>query len=57
MLADTTGMANPLQIERTMRRVLDRWGDRMAFGLHLHNTRGMGLANVVAGLQRGRGDV
>ncbi|HEY1292466.1 MAG TPA: hydroxymethylglutaryl-CoA lyase [Chloroflexota bacterium] len=53
MLADTTGMANPLQIERTMRQVLDRWGDRIAFGLHLHNTRGMGLANVVAGLNAG----
>ena len=53
MLADTTGMANPLQIERTMGRVLQRWGDRVAFGLHLHNTRGMGLANVVAGLQAG----
>jgi hydroxymethylglutaryl-CoA lyase len=53
MLADTTGMANPVQIERTMGQVLDRWGDRLAFGLHLHNTRGMGLANVVAGLQAG----
>lgn len=52
-LADTTGMANPLQIERMMRRVLDRWGDRVHFGLHLHNTRGMGLANVVAGLNAG----
>ncbi len=53
MLADTTGMANPLQIERTMHQVLERWGDRIAFGLHLHNTRGMGLANVVAGLNAG----
>ena len=53
MLADTTGMANPAQIERTMGRVLERWGDRVAFGLHLHNTRGMGLANVVAGLRAG----
>jgi hydroxymethylglutaryl-CoA lyase len=53
MLADTTGMANPLQIERMTHRVLDRWGDRMTFGLHLHNTRGMGLANVVAGLKAG----
>jgi hydroxymethylglutaryl-CoA lyase len=42
MLADTTGMANPVQIERTMGAVLDRWGDRIAFGLHLHNTRGRG---------------
>jgi hydroxymethylglutaryl-CoA lyase len=53
MLADTTGMANPIQIERTMGDVLDRWGDGVAFGLHLHNTRGMGLANVVAGLSAG----
>jgi hydroxymethylglutaryl-CoA lyase len=53
MLADTTGMANPLQIERTMANVLDRWGDRMQVGLHLHNTRGMGLANVVGGLNAG----
>jgi hydroxymethylglutaryl-CoA lyase len=53
MLADTTGMANPMQIERTMGRVLQRWGDRVAVGLHLHNTRGMGLANVVAGLRAG----
>jgi hydroxymethylglutaryl-CoA lyase len=33
--------------------VLDRWGDDVQFGLHLHNTRGMGLANVVAGVQAG----
>jgi hydroxymethylglutaryl-CoA lyase len=53
MLADTTGMANPTQIERTLSRVLERWGDVLCFGLHLHNTRGMGLANVVAGLRAG----
>jgi hydroxymethylglutaryl-CoA lyase len=53
MLADTTGMANPIQVERTMGDVLDRWGDEVGFGLHLHNTRGMGLANVVAGLSVG----
>jgi hydroxymethylglutaryl-CoA lyase len=53
MLADTTGMANPSQIERTIGRVLGRWGDGARFGLHLHNTRGMGLANVVAGLHVG----
>jgi hydroxymethylglutaryl-CoA lyase len=53
MLADTTGMANPLQIERTLGRVLGRWGGSIKIGLHLHNTRGMGLANVVAGLRAG----
>jgi hydroxymethylglutaryl-CoA lyase len=53
MIADTTGMANPVQIERTMSKILDGWGDRIRFGLHLHNTRGMGLANVLAGLHAG----
>jgi hydroxymethylglutaryl-CoA lyase len=53
MVADTTGMANPAQIEAMMGRVLDRYGDIVRFGLHLHNTRGMGLANVVAGLHAG----
>jgi hydroxymethylglutaryl-CoA lyase len=51
-IADTTGMANPLQVERTVGRVLDRWPDA-SFDLHFHNTRGMGLANVVAGLRAG----
>jgi hydroxymethylglutaryl-CoA lyase len=52
-LADTTGMANPLQVERTVARVLDQLGDRATFSLHFHNTRGMGLANAVAGLRAG----
>jgi hydroxymethylglutaryl-CoA lyase len=51
-IADTTGMANPLQVERTVGNVLERWPDAQ-FGLHFHNTRGMGLANVVAGLRAG----
>src|SRR4051812_2456501 len=52
MIADTTGMANPLQVERTIGRVRERWPD-VPFALHFHNTRGMGLANVVAGLRVG----
>jgi hydroxymethylglutaryl-CoA lyase len=52
-LADTTGMANPLQVERTLASVLDRFGERATFSLHFHNTRGMGLANAVAGLRAG----
>lgn len=51
-IADTTGMANPLQVERTVGRVRERWPD-LPIGLHFHNTRGMGLANVVAGLRVG----
>lgn len=51
-IADTTGMANPLQVERLMIGVRERF-PRAEFGLHFHNTRGMGLANVVAGLRVG----
>lgn len=52
MIADTTGMANPLQVERTIGKVRERWPET-PFALHFHNTRGMGLANVVAGLHAG----
>src|SRR3954453_13962544 len=52
MIADTTGMANPLQVERTIGKVRDRWPET-PIALHFHNTRGMGLANVVAGLHAG----
>ncbi|MCC7104634.1 MAG: hydroxymethylglutaryl-CoA lyase [Chloroflexi bacterium] len=51
-VADTTGMANPLQVQRLMTRLRDGFPD-VGFCLHFHNTRGMGLANVVAGLQAG----
>jgi hydroxymethylglutaryl-CoA lyase len=51
-LADTTGYANPAQIRRVYRKVKAAIGERLG-GLHLHNTRGMGLANVVAGLEEG----
>lgn len=53
VLADTTGMANPRQIGQTMGQLMDRWGGILQLGLHFHNTRGMGLANVVAGLHAG----
>ena len=52
LVADTTGMAHPLQVERLMTRLLDRFPE-VTFALHFHNTRGMGLANVVAGLRAG----
>jgi hydroxymethylglutaryl-CoA lyase len=51
-LADTTGMANPAQIRRIYKLVQAEIGERMA-GLHIHNTRGLGLANVLAGLDIG----
>jgi hydroxymethylglutaryl-CoA lyase len=51
-LADTTGMANPVQVSAMVPLIRDRWPD-LHVGLHFHNTRGMGLANVLAGLQAG----
>lgn len=52
-LSDTTGYANPAQVRRLVRRVRSAVGaDRMTT-LHLHNTRGLGLANALAGLEEG----
>jgi hydroxymethylglutaryl-CoA lyase len=51
-IADTVGMANPLLVRATMARLGHRFPE-VTFGLHLHNTRGMGLANVLAGLEAG----
>ncbi|WP_407524649.1 hydroxymethylglutaryl-CoA lyase [Methylobacterium oryzisoli] len=51
-LADTTGMANPRQVERLVRRTLAILpASRLT--LHFHNTRGVGLANVLAAYQAG----
>ncbi|HPF27110.1 MAG TPA: hydroxymethylglutaryl-CoA lyase [Steroidobacteraceae bacterium] len=52
-LSDTTGYANPQQVKDLVRRVKRAVGDHNLSGLHLHNTRGLGLANVVAGLDVG----
>jgi hydroxymethylglutaryl-CoA lyase len=51
-LSDTTGYANPAQVRRLFRRLKVEVGERMG-GAHLHNTRGQGLANVVAALDEG----
>lgn len=51
-LADTMGWANPEQIRRTVAAVYERWpGVRLC--LHLHDTRGLGLANAAAAMQEG----
>jgi hydroxymethylglutaryl-CoA lyase len=52
-LSDTTGYANPAQVKHLVRRVRAAVGDHALTGLHLHNTRGLGLANVLAGLEVG----
>ncbi|MBO9680127.1 MAG: hydroxymethylglutaryl-CoA lyase [Acidovorax sp.] len=51
-LCDTTGMAHPAQVEGLVRAARARWPG-MAFTLHFHNTRGMGLANVLAAIAAG----
>jgi hydroxymethylglutaryl-CoA lyase len=51
-LSDTVGYANPRQILRMFKRLKTELGDR-AGGAHLHNTRGQGLANVVAAIEAG----
>jgi hydroxymethylglutaryl-CoA lyase len=51
-LSDTVGYANPAQVKRMFKRLIAELGDK-AGGAHLHNTRGQGLANVVAALDAG----
>jgi hydroxymethylglutaryl-CoA lyase len=50
--ADTVGFASPTQIRRLVPRLRVEVGEKCA-GIHLHNTRGQGLANVVAALDVG----
>ncbi len=52
---DTTGMANPRQVRDLTAKVLREFPapDDTYYTLHFHNTRGMGLANVVAGIEAG----
>jgi hydroxymethylglutaryl-CoA lyase len=46
-LSDTTGMANPAQVRRIFNRVRAEIGERTG-AAHMHNTRGLGLANCLA---------
>jgi hydroxymethylglutaryl-CoA lyase len=54
-LADTTGMANPRQVAELTRKVFERFPppSDTYYTLHFHNTRGMGLANVIAAIEAG----
>ena len=51
-LCDTTGMAFPTQVAQLVAAARTRWPG-LAFTLHFHNTRGMGLANVLAAIDAG----
>ena len=51
-LADTVGYANPAQIRRVFKRVKAEIGSKLE-AAHLHNTRGLGLANALAAYEEG----
>ena len=51
-LADTMAWATPLAIKRVVGAVRERWPD-LDVALHLHDTRGMAIANAYAGLEMG----
>jgi hydroxymethylglutaryl-CoA lyase len=50
---DTTGMANPRQVREFFDAAKGRLGDELELTAHFHNTRGQGLANVLAALDAG----
>jgi hydroxymethylglutaryl-CoA lyase len=51
-LSDTTGYANPAQVRRLFGRLRAEIGDK-AGAAHMHNTRGLGLANCLAAYEAG----
>jgi hydroxymethylglutaryl-CoA lyase len=51
-LSDTTGMANPAQVRRLFNKVRALIGDKTG-AAHMHNTRGLGLANCLAAFDVG----
>src|SRR5204862_5144270 len=50
---DTTGMANPRQVREFFPAARAALGDEVELTAHFHNTRGQGLANVLAALEGG----
>lgn len=52
-LADTTGYANPAQVKSMIKAIWAAVGRDKLTGIHIHNTRGLGLANAVAALDIG----
>jgi hydroxymethylglutaryl-CoA lyase len=52
-LADTTGMANPAQVRRLFKRAISAVGMNRIAAAHMHNTRGLGIANCLAAYEEG----
>ena len=51
-IADTVGVANPQLVYDVAAHMLDKYPD-VHFNMHLHNTRGLALANILAAMQAG----
>lgn len=51
-LADTIGIGNPAQLDKMLKHFKIKYPE-MRFGFHMHDTRGMGLANILVALQNG----
>lgn len=51
-LCDTIGIANPLQVERLLGVVLDKFPE-ISFGIHIHDTRNMGIVNTLTAIRAG----
>lgn len=52
IIADTIGAANPVGVQQVL-QPLSQWCEQQRISCHFHDTRGMGLANVLAALQCG----
>lgn len=52
-LSDTTGYGNPTQLKRLVHGIWECCGRDNLTGVHLHNTRGQGLANALAAVDMG----
>ena len=51
-LADTTGMANPAQVRRTLEYLMPKFPG-IEWTLHTHNTRAMAIPNILAAMECG----
>ncbi|HNP65614.1 MAG TPA: hydroxymethylglutaryl-CoA lyase [Woeseiaceae bacterium] len=52
-LSDTTGYGNPAQLKRLTQEIWNHCGRERMTGVHLHNTRGQGLANALMAVELG----
>lgn len=52
-VADTVGYASPVQVKSLFKLLLDAFGSDIKLTVHLHDTRGLGIANALAALEAG----